>query len=287
MDIDVATLRAIAPRARSGLVGPIASACAKWLDRYEINTPLRVAHFLAQAAHETAGFTTLEELGGRSYFAKYDAGTPIGKRLGNTQPGDGCAFRGRGVFQCTGRANYALYGKRLKLDLVADPELAAEPDTSVRIACEYWKAKGLNAWADRDDVGEVTRRINGGTNGLAERTKMLARAKGALDDHAAPLGLLSDGGADASADDDVPDAPIAAEPPKSWLASRINQAAAGIGSVSIYGLYEQAKDFAYNFTDNPVEISLYFAKAHPAAVIVTLLAGYIIWTRIQMLREAR
>jgi len=134
---------------------------------------LRMAHWLAQAAHETGGFVYMQELGGPSYFAKYDGRAD----LGNTQPGDGARYHGRGLFQLTGRANYKSYGETMGLDLIDEPDLAAQPDVGLWIACEYWKRKGLNALADADDVVGITRRINGGTVGLSDRKARLAVAK--------------------------------------------------------------------------------------------------------------
>jgi putative chitinase len=156
-----------------GRAEALAAAMTKWLPKYGIDTPLRLAHFLAQCAHETGGWRYLRELGGPTYLAKYDGR----KDLGNTQPGDGARFRGRGVIQITGRANYTAMGKELGLDLLTHPELAEQADTAVRIACVFWAARKLNALADKDDVLAITKRINGGTNGLADRKAALARAK--------------------------------------------------------------------------------------------------------------
>lgn len=271
MDITIETLRAIAPTARSGLVGPIADACSKHLERYGIDTPLRAAHFLAQAAHESAGFTTLEELGGQAYFRKYETGTPIGKRLGNTQPGDGYRFRGRGIFQCTGRSNYALYGKRIGKDLLSDPELAAEPETSVRIACEYWKARGLSDWADQDDVVEITRRINGGSNGLAERRKYLARAKKVLGADGGIVGLV-----DTTL---VPDAPIAAEAPKGMLQSKEGLASLGIGGITLADAASYVERHVMNRLDDDSFVDrvliLLREPRIQVALVVVVLAGMV------------
>jgi putative chitinase len=84
------------------------------------------------------------------------------------------------LIQLTGRANYKTYGDQLGLDLVGNPDLAADPVTSLAIACEYWREHGLNAFADRDDIETITRRINGGLNGLESRRAYLTRAKAAL-----------------------------------------------------------------------------------------------------------
>jgi putative chitinase len=140
---------------------------------YEINSTLRIAHWIGQAAHETGKFVYLTELGGDAYFTKYDGRAD----LGNTQPGDGARFRGRGLFQITGRANYAKYGADLKIDLVDDPARAADPDVATETACLFWNDHDLNTLADADDGTGITRKINGGVNGLADRLAFTARIK--------------------------------------------------------------------------------------------------------------
>lgn len=137
---------------------------------------LRLAHFLAQAAHETAKFQYFVELGGPSYCSRYEGRAD----LGNCQLGDGYRYRGRGIFQLTGRANYQSYGKLLGLDLLTHPEKAADPEVSLLIACAYWRSRKINAAADKDDCARVTKLINGGRNGLAEREAYTARLKGLL-----------------------------------------------------------------------------------------------------------
>jgi putative chitinase len=139
----------------------------------QINTRLRVIHFIAQAAHETGGFKWFTELGPRSYFDKYDGR----KDLGNTRPGDGYTYRGRGIFQITGLANYATYGAKTGLDLVDNPDIASEPDAAAAIACLFWTDHRLNDLADADDCVGITRKINGGTNGLADRQAYVAKIK--------------------------------------------------------------------------------------------------------------
>lgn len=141
--------------------------------KYGVTTPLRIAHFLAQAAHESANFRTLEEYAsGAAYEGRKD--------LGNTQKGDGKRYKGRGIFQLTGRENYRKIGNILGFDLEGNPELAADPEISVLTALEYWKSRGLNSWADKDDVRTITRRINGGLNGFQDRQDKLNKAKIAL-----------------------------------------------------------------------------------------------------------
>lgn len=162
------------------------------LDQYQVNTPLRIAHFLAQCAHETAGFRTLVEFGnGKQYEGRKD--------LGNIRQNDGPRYRGRGMLQITGRANYAEMGVALDLDLVNQPDLLALPDPALRASLEFWSRHKLNTWADRDDVVTVTKIINGGANGLEERRTYLSKAKNlmarlvAMDGRVMPDGTLHRG----------------------------------------------------------------------------------------------
>lgn len=166
-------LRQLVPSGKSTIMAPIAESFDRLAPRYDVTTRLRICHFLAQAAHETDRFRTLEEYGGAAYFARYD-----GRRdLGNTQAGDGARFHGRGIFQLTGRFNYRRYGALIGLDLEANPERAKEPAISLAIAFAYWRDRGCDKAADADDIAAVTKLINGGRNGLVERTRLLAAAK--------------------------------------------------------------------------------------------------------------
>lgn len=138
-----------------------------------LDTPLRLAHFMAQLSHESGGFRYMEEIAsGAAYEGRAD--------LGNTQAGDGKRFKGRGPIQLTGRANYRTFGRKVGIDIEAHPEVVALPSFGLLVACMFWDAKGLNALADADDVEAVTRRVNGGLNGLAERKTYLIKAKGLL-----------------------------------------------------------------------------------------------------------
>lgn len=139
-----------------------------------INTPLRRVHFLAQIGHESAELTYSEEIAsGRAYEGRRD--------LGNTQPGDGVRFKGRGLIQITGRANYRDYGRSRGRDFTSSTAaaelLATDPALAVDASCWFWIEHNLNRLADRDDVLAITKIINGGTNGLADRKALLARAK--------------------------------------------------------------------------------------------------------------
>lgn len=164
----------LAPSASAAITAGIAERFDRLAAEHGIATRLRICHFLAQAAHETDGFRTLEEYGGPAYFIRYE-----GRRdLGNIQAGDGIRYHGRGIFQLTGRANYRRFGQLLGIDLEAEPERAKEPETSLRVAFAYWTERAINAAADADDSERVTRLINGGRNGLAERGRYLTKAKG-------------------------------------------------------------------------------------------------------------
>ncbi len=149
------------------------------LAEYGIDTPLRIAHFMAQITHECAHFRTTEEYAsGEAYEGRED--------LGNSEPGDGVRYKGRGLLQLTGRSNYRRYGALMGLPLEDHPDLAAEPLTSLKIACEYWKDHGLNTLCDADDLIGITKAVNGGLRGLDDRQACLDRAKIALEKRTAP-----------------------------------------------------------------------------------------------------
>ena len=134
-----------------------------------MTSPLRRAAFLAQLAHESAQLQFMEELAsGAEYEGRRD--------LGNTQPGDGVRFKGRGPIQLTGRNNYRAAGCFLGIDLLANPRRAADPDVGFRVAGWFWTTRGLNELADRRQFDTITRRINGGLNGKAERDRYFALA---------------------------------------------------------------------------------------------------------------
>ena len=166
-------LLTLAPTAKAWIVTGLAANFSTIAEPYGIlESPRRLCHFLAQAAHESAGFRTLEEYGGQPYWSRYEGRLD----LGNNCAGDGVLYHGRGIFQLTGRANYRAMGTKISLGLEDDPHLAGEGDVSLRTACEYWKARRLQNPADSNDITEVTRRINGGFNGLAERKLYFRRA---------------------------------------------------------------------------------------------------------------
>jgi putative chitinase len=175
--VDEAVLRALAAgesgqRAarQAAIISGMGAELASTLARYAIDTPLRIAHFLAQIAHESDGFCTTEEYAdGRAYEGRRD--------LGNVQPGDGPRYKGRGLIQLTGRMNYALTGKELGLDLVGAPLSVNDPITYLLVSCVFWTRLKINRACDTDDLYEVTRLVNGGLNGLDSRLAYLTRAK--------------------------------------------------------------------------------------------------------------
>ena len=152
--------------------GVFASALSLAMERYQINTKLRMAAFIAQVGHESGQFRYVRELGGDQYLSKYDTGT-LAKRLGNTPEadGDGQKYRGRGLIQITGRDNYLACSKALFGDdrLLRNPELLEQAEWAAKSAAWFWNSRDLNKLADAGSFEMITRRINGGVNGLAER----------------------------------------------------------------------------------------------------------------------
>ena len=159
--------------------GVFASALNLAMDRYHINTPLRMAAFVAQVGHESGQFRYVKELGGDQYLSKYDTGT-LAKRLGNTPEadGDGQRLKGRGLIMITGHTNYLACSKALFGDdrLLRTPELLEQAEWACKSAAWFWNSRNLNALADSGDMKEITRRINGGYNGLEERMEFYERA---------------------------------------------------------------------------------------------------------------
>lgn len=182
MTLTESQLLQILPNARSKagvFIGPINAA----LEKYKINTRARVAAFIAQAGHESGSLQYVRELGGDQYLSKYDTGK-LAEQLGNTpaKDGDGQLYRGRGLFQITGRANYracslALFGDER---LLKSPEILEQPHYAADSAGWFWTTKRLNALADAGNFVGITRRINGGLNGLVERRTFYDRALAVL-----------------------------------------------------------------------------------------------------------
>ena len=149
-----------------------------WADTFEINTPLRMAHFLGQILHETNGLKYLHELGEDKYFKKYEQGN-LAKNLGNTKVGDGLKYKGRGLIMITGRANYRAYQNSgyCNADIMNEPELLERPCGATKSGMWWWKKHGCNRLADKDDILALTKKINGGTNGLENRTYWTNKCK--------------------------------------------------------------------------------------------------------------
>lgn len=142
------------------------------MDRFQINTRLCMAAFIAQVGNESGQFRYVKELGGDQYLSKYDIG-PLAKRLGNTPDadGDGQKYRGRGLIQITGHDNYLACSKALFGDdrLLRTPDLLEQAKWACKSAAWFWNSRNLNALADSGSFEMITRRINGGINGLDER----------------------------------------------------------------------------------------------------------------------
>lgn len=158
-------------------MGALATPLNRWFSFYEINTDLRIAHFLAQACVETANFSALTEHA-KNGGKEYEPSTRTGRAVGNKFPGDGPKYIGRGMLHLTGRENYDKYGRILNQDLVNHPDtVASDPNIAVRTACEFWRKRNVNPHADRDDLHSVTYIVNGGYNGLVMRKQALDRIK--------------------------------------------------------------------------------------------------------------
>ena len=176
MPITTQQLLQILPNAGQS-AGVFVSALNTAMNHYQIVGLKRVAAFIAQVGHESGQFRYVRELGNDQYLSKYDTGS-LAKRLGNTPEadGDGQKYRGRGLIQITGRANYAECGEALGLDLVNHPELLEKPQHACMSAAWFWSSRGLNTLADAGKFDTITRRINGGQNGAADRQALYARA---------------------------------------------------------------------------------------------------------------
>jgi len=188
------------PQARPELARAIVAPLNDAMAAADINTPLRVAHFMAQVAWESAHFSRLEEdlnyraetiaravprLADRAQELAHNPEKFANARYGpradlwnhGEASGDGWRFRGRGLIQLTGRRNYTRFSKA-GMDLIANPELAAVPENAAVLAVDFWKAAQCNQFADADNVEGVTRHINGSAmDGLDARRALTARAK--------------------------------------------------------------------------------------------------------------
>ena len=198
--IEINAIKQLYAKGKTALVDAFADQAQALFDQYGISeSATRINFFLAQIGHESAGLTLVEENLNYSAesiakvwpnrYADAAAAAPLahnpealadavyGDRMGNTHPGDGWLFHGRGLIQLTGRDAYETVGNSVNLPLQEQPELALDPQHALAVACGFWKWKGLNALCDGGSFEAVTKRINGGTNGMPERQAWLAKAQ--------------------------------------------------------------------------------------------------------------
>lgn len=170
--MDSKTLKKAIPAATWANIDKFLSPLNQAMEDHNINTPMRIAHFLAQIAWESGSLKYVEEIAsGSAYEGRKD--------LGNTEPGDGVRFKGRGLIQITGRANYKKYGDSLGLDFTHDWKwrLVAEPFYAADSAAWFWETHGLNELADKDEFTKITKIINGSTITVKKRLPCLRSAK--------------------------------------------------------------------------------------------------------------
>ena len=202
LSVTTAKLKRLAPNARNSIIDPLNTTADAILSGFAINkNARRITNFFAQTAHESGGFRVLKE--NLNYSARRlrevwpsrfpsnaianryarnpekIANKVYADRIGNgpESSGDGWRFRGRGIIQLTGRANYEKYGPLAAVDIIADPDKALEPATALKLASAFWDSKNLNALADQNQIKAITRRINGGLHGLEDRRAYLNRAR--------------------------------------------------------------------------------------------------------------
>ena len=227
------------------------------MPKYGINTERRAAHFISQCAHESNNFRSLQEnlnysekalkavfgryfgdapkanaaeyarnpekIANRVYFDKYRK-----YKMGNTNEGDGWLFRGRGLKQLTGRENYTKFGESVNMTAEEAAEYVATPAGAVESACWFWDTKKLNNIADTDNVTKMTKVINGGNIGLADRQQRYAKA---MEVFGNPVSITEDAGDD---DFDVDDIGVLRKGCKGE-GVQMMQEALGIGADGIFG----------------------------------------------------
>ncbi|PTC24768.1 chitinase [Pseudomonas aylmerensis] len=155
---------------QAGVFVPVLNAA---MGKYGIVTKLRIAAFIAQVGHESGQLRYVREIWGPT---AQQAGYEGRVDLGNNVSGDGFKYRGRGLIQITGRANNAACGEALGLDLINQPTLLEQPQYAAMSAAWFWSMRGLNTLADQGEFVKITRRINGGLNGLADRQALYEKA---------------------------------------------------------------------------------------------------------------
>ena len=172
MPINEQQLLQILPNAgrQAGVFVPVLNVA---MGKYGIVNRLRIAAFIAQIGHESGQLRYVREIWGPTAA---QAGYEGRADLGNTEKGDGFKYRGRGLVQITGRANYATCGEALGLDLISQPELLELPQHATMSAAWFWSTRGLNTLADQGDFVKITRRINGGLTGQDDRQALYDKA---------------------------------------------------------------------------------------------------------------
>jgi len=167
-------LRLIFAHAKEETIAIFIDSLNATMEIYEINTPLRQSHFLAQVGHESGELRYREEIAsGKAYEGRQD--------LGNIFPGDGMKFKGRGLIQLTGRTNYTAYGDYVGQSFLNNPEVIANDNfLCTDVAGWFWHRRNLNKYADLDDIKTITKRINGGLNGFDDRNRLYNIARQVL-----------------------------------------------------------------------------------------------------------
>ncbi len=289
-EITVRQIRSIAgPGARAALVTAVVAGWPAAVQKAKLTSKNRACHFLAQIMTETGGLTVLSESGAyraaqimkifgvghhsakvTAAEAKRIAALPVAQRgpvlfnrvygvgnptkmreFNNTGPNDGWLYRGGGMMQATGKSNYAAMEKKTGLPLVAHPELLHNPDSAFMAAYLEWSQDGrCNAAADRDNVTEVRRIINGGTNGLAKCKEYLARAKNVLASYGGtdPVGIISDPGDIAAATDVTSDTalPAPSEPVEDPAPVAVNDGDEVTGDPELFSVQKRLKARRYS-----------------------------------------
>jgi putative chitinase len=191
-ELTLDVLKACLPQAKSERLSMFLEGLNETFEHFEINTPARQAMFIAQTAHESGNFSAVEEnlnyaaKALMAFWPKKFAGVADAyarnpqkianraycDRMGNgpESSGEGFKYRGRGLIQLTGKDNYKMCGRALGIDLLEDPDQVAKNPVAVLSAGWFWDTRKLNTWADKEDVTTVTKKINGGVIGLADRT---------------------------------------------------------------------------------------------------------------------
>lgn len=201
--------------------------------KYGITDQTEINALLAQTSHESGNYRYLTELGGKSYFDKYEPGTSIGRELGNTQPGDGYKYRGRGYIQLTGRDNYQKFAQFSGIDVVNNPDLVASPALGAEAALFYWRTRVKPKVKDFSNVQQVTQLVNGGQNGIRDREQKFAALMTASSGQSSPSVTSppkSTGSAIASASTSVSDQKMAAMIPTGGQTTVVNGAPITVGS---------------------------------------------------------